>query len=448
VVTMDPDRRVLVGGAVAIAGSKILTVGATSELRRRWAGTPELDASGGLVTPGLINGHQHHTGDPLLRSCIPDDLKPGESIFSWSVPIHAEHGPEDDELAATLIAAECARNGITTVIEAGTVAHPERVAAGMAAVGVRGAIGTWGWDVEGVPFAAPAAEVLARQREVLDSFPPGGMITGWVTLVGHSLASDELLTGAAQLASERGTNMTMHMSPTRSDPEIYLERHGRRPIIHLDHLGVLGRHLLIAHGVWIDDTEADALLRTETAVAYCPWAYLRLGQGVTRQGRHADLFKAGGRIALGCDSSNAGDQADILRSAALAVGLAKDVREDPTWFSAADGFDMATCRGAEAVGLGDVVGSIEQGKQADIVVFDPSSVGCSPKGDTALALIWSADGRCVRDVLVAGRVVVRHGRCTGVDEQGARVEAEKQRRFLLERAGISVQNRWPHLDAR
>lgn len=445
---MDGDRRVLCGGAIAIAGSSILEVGSTSEMRGRWPGVAELDASGAVVTPGLVNAHQHHTGDPMLRSCIPDDLAPGESIFSWSVPIHGQHGPEDDQLAATLVAAECARNGVTTVIEAGTVAHPERVAAGMSAVGVRGAIGTWGWDVEGVPYSAPADEVLGRQRDVIDAFPVGGTVVGWVTLVGHSLASDELLAGAADLARDRRTGMTMHLSPTRSDPEIYLERHGRRPVKHLEQLGVLGRHLLIGHGVWLDDEEVEAVLSSSTAIAYCPWAYLRLGQGVTGHGRHAELFKAGGRIALGCDASNAGDQADVLRTAALAVGLAKDMQEDPTWFAAVDGLEMATCRGAEAVGLGESVGSIEAGKQADLVVFDPASAACSPRGDTALQLVWSADGRCVRDVIVAGKVIVRHGRCTGIDEEGAVVEAEKQRRFLLERAGISVPHRWPHLDAR
>src|SRR3546814_19669509 len=102
--------------------------------------------------------------------------------------------------------------------------------------------------------------------------------------LGHSLASDELLTGAADLARQRGANMTMHMSPTSSDPEVYLERHGRRPVVHLRHLGVLGEHLLLAHGVWFDDAEIDAVLERGTAIAYCPWAYLPLGHAT---GRHA-----------------------------------------------------------------------------------------------------------------------------------------------------------------
>ncbi len=336
---------------------------------------------------------------------------------------------------------------MTTLIEAGTVAHPERVVAGMRRVGVRGTIGTWGWDVEVGPFAAPADEVLERQRRVLDAFPPGGTVTGWVTLVGHGLASDELLQGAADLARNRGVGMTMHMSPTSSDPEVYQQRTGRDPLVHLDALGVLGEHLLLAHGVWLSDAEIDALLRTRTAVAYCPWAYLRLGQGVSGHGRHAEIVRRGGRVALGCDATNAGDQLDILRAAALAAGLAKDTKVDPTWFGAHDAFEMATIKGAEAVGMAADIGSIEPGKLADIVVHDTTGLPWTPRGDTALQLVWSADGRSVRDVIIDGRIVVRDGRCVTVDTTAARAEAEKAAVALFERAGITVPHRWPHIPA-
>ena len=350
VVTMNTRREVLVGGAVAIAGERIEAVGSTSALRATYPGATELDASGCIVTPGLINAHQHLTGDPLVRSCIPDLLAPGESIFSWSVPLHAEHTPDDDELSATLTAAQSALCGVTMLVEAGTVAHPGPVAAGMSAVGVRGTVGTWGWDVEGAPFAGPPGEVLDRQRDVLAAHPRGGLVEGWVTLVGHDLASDELLVGASDLARSSGCGMTMHISPTSSDPESYLRQRGARPVVHFDRLGILGRHLLLAHGVWLDDAEVDLVLASETAIAYCPWAYLRLGQGVTVAGRHLHLARRGGRLALGCDAGNAGDLPDILRAAALAAGLARDMPVDPEGFGAHDAFELATIRGAEAIG--------------------------------------------------------------------------------------------------
>jgi 5-methylthioadenosine/S-adenosylhomocysteine deaminase len=448
VVTMNGTRQVLVGGSIAISGDVIAGVGSTAELRAAHPEATVVDATDCVVTPGMINAHQHLTGDPLVRSCIPDLLAPGVSIFEWSVPIHAEHTAVDDELSATLSAIESAQNGVTTVIEAGTVAHPDRVAKAMQAVGIRGTIGTWGWDIEHGPFIGTVAEVLERQQAVIEAFPRGGLVEGWVTLVGHDLASDALLAGAADLARDSGTGMTMHLSPTSSDPERYLARTGKRPVTHLNDLGVLGPHLLLAHGVWFDDEEIDLVLKTRTAIAYCPWAYLRLGQGVTRVGRHADIVERGGRVALGCDANNAGDVADILRVAALAAGLARDARIDPQRFGAHQVFELATIAGAEAIGMADRIGSLEVGKQADIVVHDATNWGWSPRGDVGLQLVWGTDGRSVRDVFVAGRPVIRDGECVTVDAPASRRAAQAQQTSLLERAGVTIPHVWPHIDAR
>jgi 5-methylthioadenosine/S-adenosylhomocysteine deaminase len=443
ILTMAPDRRILEGGAISIVGDRIADIAGTSELRSRWHAPRQIDARGGMVTPGLVNAHQHATGGPLLWSCIPDNLTPGASIFEWSVPMHAHELAEDEELSAQLVGVQSLKCGTTTLIEPGTVTEPEAVASGLGAVGIRATVGVWAWDIEEGPFTAPPEEVLERIRVMLAAFPPGGRIEGWVTLIGHSLASDELLVGASDLARASGVGMTMHLSPTSSDPEVYLERHGRRPAVHLDHLGVLGRHLLIGHGVWLDDAEIEAILRSGTAIAYCPWAYLRLGQGVTQQGRHAEIFRRGGRIALGCDSTNAGDSVDVLRTAALAAGIAKDQRVDPMWFGAHEALEMATIAGAEAIGMADRLGSLEVGKKADLVVFESESPHWAPPGDPALALVWSSDGRHVRTVVVDGRVVVDEGRCVNVDEQLLRQEAAQAARALLERSGLTLPTRWP-----
>jgi 5-methylthioadenosine/S-adenosylhomocysteine deaminase len=448
VVTMNGRREVLVGGAIAIIESVISDVGSSTDLLARYPEAEVLDASGCIVTPGLINAHQHLTGDPLVRSCIPDLLPPGASIFEWSVPAHGAHTPDDDELSAVITAVESLENGVTMVVEAGTVAHPDRVVAGMERVGIRGTIGTWGWDIEEGPFTGSTSEVLDWQRAVVDAYPAGGLVEGWVTLVGHDLASDELLAGASDLARERGVGLTMHMSPTSSDPERYLERAGLRPLVHLDALGVLGPHLLIAHGVWLDDEEIDLVLSTETAIAYCPWAYLRLGQGVVHHGRHAEIVERGGRVALGCDASNAGDMPDLLRTAAVAAGIARDSREDPERFGAHAAFELATIAGAEAIGMADRVGSLEVGKQADVVVHDTKSISWVPRGETILQLVWGTDGRSVRDVMVAGRTVVRDGACTTVDVAELHHQAADAQRALLDRAGLEIPHLWPHIAAR
>lgn len=448
VVTMNADREVLTGGSVVIEGTTILDVGATAELRARHGDAAVFDASGCVVTPGMVDAHQHLTGDPLIRSCIPDLLPAGASIFEWSVPIHGAHEPLDDEVAAALSAVEALTNGVTTVVEAGTIAHVDRVAASLEQVGLRAAVGVWGWDIEEGPFAAPFSEVLARQQDVIDQFPVGGLVEGWVTLVGHDLASDDLLAGAADLARARNVGMTMHLSPTSSDPERYLERTGRRPVAHLADLGVLGSHLLIAHGVWLDDEEVDLILESATAIAYCPWAYLRLGQGVCEHGRHAEIVERGGRVALGCDATNASDTIDILKTAALASGLARDTRCDPTRFGAHQVFELATIAGAEAIGFGDRIGSIEIGKQADLVVHRTDTPAWTPRGDVGLQLVWGTDGRSVRDVFVAGRHVVADGQITTIDTTALAEAASEHQTSILRRTGISVPHPWPHIDAR
>ncbi|HEY4610538.1 MAG TPA: amidohydrolase family protein, partial [Ilumatobacteraceae bacterium] len=183
VVTMDSTRRVLAGGSVVIAGDVIVAVGGTTELRAAYPRATVVDATDCVVTPGMVNAHQHLTGDPLVRSCIPDLIASGESIFEWAVPLHAQHTADDDEVSATLAAVECVRNGVTTVVEAGTVAHPDRVAAAMTAVGIRGTVGTWGGDIEEGPFVGTTDEVLDRQRAVVEAHPAGGLVEGWVTLV-------------------------------------------------------------------------------------------------------------------------------------------------------------------------------------------------------------------------------------------------------------------------
>ncbi|MET0909927.1 MAG: amidohydrolase family protein [Ilumatobacteraceae bacterium] len=437
VLTIDPARRMIRDG-------RIVDVGPASSIRARYSPAERLGGSNRIVLPGFVNAHQHLTGDRLVRSAIPDDLAPGAAIFTWAVPIHAAHTPDDDELSATASLAEAVGNGITFTVEAGTVAHPDRVLAGFDRVGVGGTLGSWGWDVEGQPWAGSIDEVLARQREVLRLTADHDRVHGWITLVGHDLMSDDLVVAASELARASATGLTFHLSPTDSDPTSYLARTGDRPLVHLDRIGALGDHVLVAHGVHLDDRELDVLLATRTALAYCPWAYLRLGQGVTGAGRHAELVERGGRVALGCDAENAADAIDILRAATLAAGLAKDTRLDPTRFGAHAALEMATIGGAEAIGMGHEIGSLEVGKRADIVLIDTDRAEFTPASpDPVLPVVWATDGRAVAEVVASGRVVVRDGACITVDHDELRAATLLARDRLLAAARLAPAPAWP-----
>lgn len=442
-VTMNPGREIIGDGAVVIAGETIAAVGSFDEMRAAHPDESVSGHEGDLVLPGYVNGHQHLTGDRLIQSSIPDDLPPGEAIFSWVVPVHGEHSPDDDELSATLTLAESLSNGVTTTFEAGTVAHPDRVVAAAQTVGARVTVGTWGWDIDEGPYAGSVDEVIARQRAALD-LAGGPRVSTWVSLVGHDLMSDELVVAASELARTRGVGMTFHLSPTTSDVDSYLARTGVRPLVHLESLGVLGPHVAVAHGVHLDFQEVAVLVDSGAAVVSCPWAYLRLGQGLTREFRHLDLWREGGRLALGCDAENAGDMVDGIRTGALFAGLAKDAAVDPTIFGAHDALELLTIAGAEALGMSDRIGSLEVGKQADIVVHDRSRIEWIPKSpDPVLQLIWGSDGRSVRDVYVAGELVVADGRVQTVDVAGLAEEARNAGRSLRIRSGIEATSRWP-----
>lgn len=445
IVTMNPLREVIVDGVVAIDDSTIADVGSWGELSPKYPDAAVTGDSSDLVLPGYINGHQHLTGDRLIQSSIPDELAPGESIFTWVVPIHGEHSPDDDELSATLTLAESLTNGITSTFEAGTVAHPARVAMAAERVGARLTIGTWGWDVEDGPYAGPVDEVIDRQTAALD-LDTGPLVSAWVSLVGHDLMSDELVVAASDLARSRGVGLTFHLSPHDGDPKSYLARTGKRPLVHLRDLGALGAHVAIAHGVHFDDAEIDVLLDTGAAVISCPWAYLRLGQGMSREFRHLDIWSRGGRIALGCDAENAGDMVDGVRVAALFAGLAKDTSLDPTVFGAHDALELLTIRGAEALGVAEHVGSLEPGKQADIVVHDRTRLEWIPNSpDPVLQLVWGSDGRSVREVYVAGNRVVGDGQLLAFDVHELADEAVAAGRALRERSGVPSSARWPTL---
>ena len=448
-VTMDPQRRIVQDAFLAVRGDRIVGLGKRSELDPRLASEARqtIDGRRFVITPGFINGHIHITGEPLTRSYVPDDLDFAENVFQWQVPLYQAHMPEDERLSAQVAATEMLRTGTTCFLEAGTILDLDAVVDGLRVTGIRGRVGRWtmdrAFDASQDQTALIDAAIRGLEDE-LERYPAatGQRIAAWPILVGHTTNTDIVWQAAKRLADRSGTGISAHMSPATLDPDWYVAHTGRRPIEHLDHLGVLGGNLSLTHAVHLDAHEAELLARSGTNVAHCPMAALRGGYGVTAVGRFPEMASAGVNLTLGTDG-NSGNSSDLMKAVYLVAGLFKDARRDPKQFPAHAALTMATLNGARALQLEHEIGSLEVGKKADFVLHDTDRPEWRPLFNVVNQLVWSVDGRSVHSVWVDGVRVVDNYRATLVDEEELLARAQVAGDAIVKRSGLPLRQPWP-----
>ncbi len=446
VVTLDPARRVLSDGAVAVKDGRIVEVGKAADLRPRYRPGRLLDAGEFVVLPGLVDGHVHVSAEHLARGVAPGDAGPRWTM-EWAVPLYAAVTPEEEHASALLSCLEMIRNGTTTFGEGGTVRDMDAVAAAVAQAGIRGTLGLWTWDrvLEPAVLHRPADEALARTEAAITRFH--GTADGRVRVAAACIhlmsCSRELVLGLRDLARARGVTFAYHHASSRPPVDQYVAAHGRRPLLDWAELGLLGRHVRATHMVHLDDEELKVLAGSEAAVIHCPQTALRLGYGATAVGRFPEMLAAGVTVALGTDGVMSSDNQDLFKAMQLAAGLYKDARQDATLVPAERAVEMATLDGARSLGLEAEVGSLEAGKRADLVLLTRRAPELTPLVDVANALVYATDGRNVDTVIVDGRPVMEARRVLTIDEEAlyARVRALAPR--LVERAGLRPRPRWP-----
>lgn len=446
-VTLDKERRVITNGAIAIDRDRVVEVGKSGDLRSRYVAERVIDASDKVVTPGLINSHAHSTGEPLTKGFVPDDTPFEENVFHWLCPIYSVHGPEDEYLSALLIAMEMLKTGTTCLLEAGTARFVAQVVRALVEAGIRARVGKWIWDIPTEPrvYRQTTDQAIRNLDETIRQFRTQGQgrVQAWSMIVGHTTCSDELMMAAKCFADQYKVGLNMHMSPAAMDPEGFLERTGRRPIEHLEHLGVLGNNVVLVHMVCVDDNELRLLKERNVNIVHCPTTALKVAYGVTQIGKFPEMLDAGINVALGCDGSNSANYMDMVRTTYLAAGLFKDARRDPNMIPAETAIEMATLNGAKAMLMEDEIGSLEAGKKADIVLFDRNRPEWVPLHNVVNSLVYSADGKSVHTVLVDGKIVVEGGRCTLIDEEDVYRRAQEAGEAIIARTGLPRKLKWP-----
>ena len=446
VVTVDRDRRIIKNASIAVSNGNIVAVGKSADIDESYEATRYIDASEAIVIPGLVDAHVHAGAEHVARSAVPDDTRE-TWLTEWAVPLYAAMTPDEEFVGAQLACYEMMLNGTTTFCEGGSVVHMDAVYSAVSASGMRATLGPWLWDQVEVPerFKRSTQQALRHIEATFDRFhqKDGSLVRIAASCVNPAVCSEELLRGLFMIAQEHESVFEFHHG-SRWEPVVEFERKtGKRPIEALDAIGVIGRQTHAAHMVHLDDNEIAILAEKGASVAYCPQAALRCGYGLSRRGRMPELQRAGVDVALGSDGVNSSDNQDLFKVMQIAAGLFKDARENTSIFPAESVLEMATIRGARALGLEDVTGSLEVGKSADIVLLDRRCPELTPLIDVANAIVYGCDGRRVRTVICRGNVLVEGGRVQVGDLDEALDTAEKVGDSLFRRAGLKPSGRWP-----
>jgi len=438
VITADASAPVLRDASIVIVDGAIAAVGPTAEIRSAWHGRNTLDARRDIVTPGFIDSHvhlSHHLG----RTSIPDVWPESREHDHW-LPYWRNLSEEDQYQSTLLACLEMVRNGTTTFCDM-SGRHDASVSAAAAdEVGMRGMVSEVCWDIP--PYQEVAIgdteACVARLERLIERFPmaPDKRIWAGVGMTGMGKCSDTLVTAGRELARRHGLVMYMHQSFGEADVVAFRAMAGGVTATeHLRDLDVLGPDLMLIHMVRTEKPEVDLLASTGTSVVHCPGASVRWGMGVSRFGRLPEMVERGVTIALGCDSGNYSDAFDITHQAYLAATIHREARGGTPIISAAHAFEMATMGGARAMGIADLVGSIEPGKRADIVVHDGQRPEWHPLHDPVASLIYAARSSSVRDVIIDGRLVLKGGEFTTIDEEAAYRSIDRHALDLSRRMG-------------
>ncbi len=451
-LTMNPQRQMFRAGAVAIDARVIVEVGQRDDLLSRYSPGRLIDAPDGVITPGLVNGHRH-----LLccaKGAMPEGGQTLDALRRFIYPSFAALTEQDMYVHAQHAAAEMIRFG-TTLFEEPGVNHLDAVLEALASSGIRARTGPWTWDQAGPAGAADlpdwlrmdARTALRRLSDGIEQVRKFGhpRIRDAVTIEGVGTCSDELNRGAAELARDAESLFVLHKLTSEREVELELATFGHRPVEHMHQIGALNERTLLNHMTSLDDRDVRYVADAGARISQNPSSALKLAKGTTQTGKWPELLAAGVPMALGTDAENVSNHTDICRSMQLAALLPRDARRDPRAVTAEQAVEMATISGATALWMDDVTGSLEPGKQADLVVFDTADFDWRPLHNPVANLVYGVTGHSVDTVLVGGDVLLDHKKLTRVDEAELRGQVEQINRRVLREIGIDPQPQWPVL---
>ena len=418
VLTMDPSRRVLEDGAVAVRGDTIVAVGSRAELEARYEPAQRIAAQGRLIMPGLVNGHAH-AAMTLLRG-LADDVSLQDWLNNYIFPAEARNVTEAFVTdGARLGVLEMMRGGITTYVD--MYYFEDAVARVTKAAGMRAILGETLIDFP-APDNKTMPEALAYTEKFLQHWKDDPLITAAVAPHSIYTTSEQTLRSAAELARRYNAPLEIHVAETKKELDDSLAKNHATPVAYLDHIGFLGPDVIASHCIWLNAADIALLAEHHTGCVNNPSSNMLLASGVMPVGA---LLAGGAAVGLGTDGpAGSNNDMDLMREMDLAAKIQKVTNMDPRALSAEQAVEMATIGGARAIHMDREIGSLEPGKKADLIVLDLDAPHAVPLYELYGQIVYSLTASDVRTVVIGGRIVMQDRHMLTLD-QAAIVAAAK-----------------------
>ncbi|MCL4458448.1 MAG: amidohydrolase [Chloroflexi bacterium] len=459
VITVDAQRRIILDGAVAIQGDRIVGVGKTEEMRKQFPAEERIEATGKLIMPGLINTHVH-LAQAMLRCCA-DDLPQLQRLGQRILVLQGNYTVEDGRASAALCLLEMLRSGTTAFVESMIASRYgfDGIAEVVRASGMRAVLSKTVMDRPS-PGRAAALNIMYnimhsgleedRQASLAEALAMhdkwdgvgGGRIKVWFGPRPLGGCTPGLYQEISKIAAKRGLGITVHLAEVKTNVEYTKSEFGLLPVEFAESVGLLGPNCLLAHAVWLTEAEIVTLARMGTHVVHCPSSNMKGGHGFAPI---PAMLQQGVNVGLGTDGGHCNNTYDLVREMKLAAVIHNGITLDPTVMPAEQVVEMATINGAKAMGLDSEIGSLEVGKKADLVIIDMDKPHLTPCPNPVSGLVYSACGGDVDTVLIDGKVVVKDGHVLTLDEEEVLAEARRRAQALLARTGVQPCSRWPTL---
>lgn len=443
---MDERKNIIRDGYILVQERRIVSIGRYDKMPRWVKAEHQLDATGKIIMPGLIDTHIH-LAQALLRGAA-DDLALVDWLQGRVWPLQGNFTQEDGLVSSELCMLEMIKSGTTTFLESGLHKRygNHAIAQLTERVGIRGVLSKMIMDGSGYGTAKNIMHPGMIEdkdeciKEAIDLYrrwhgAGQGRVKVWLAARSLGAVSPELYREVSRIATELDTGVTMHLNEVKEDSIYSLKEYGVLPVFHMNNVGMLGRRRVFAHMVWATDEEIKLLAETGSSVSHCPTSNAKLASGIAKI---PEMKEAGVNISLGCDGAPCNNTYDMIKEMKIASLIQKARKLDPTCMRAYEVLELATINGAKALGMQDTVGSLEEGKLADILILNSENEHGVPNPDPVSAVVYSLSSSDVETVIINGKIIMHRRSVLTIDEERTVKEAKRRAEKLLERAGIAI----------